>query len=64
VVIRDDGIGMARLREGSLGYGLIRSLVAQIGGVMTIHSENEVGLTVMISFPDGSTELPLEMLGE
>jgi two-component sensor histidine kinase len=64
VVIRDDGIGMARLREGSLGYGLIRSLVAQIGGVMTIHSENEVGLTVMISFPDGSTELPHEMLGE
>jgi len=27
VSIRDDGIGMASFREGSLGYGLVRSLV-------------------------------------
>ena len=30
VSIRDDGIGMASFREGSLGYGLVRSLVEQI----------------------------------
>jgi two-component sensor histidine kinase len=54
-VIRDDGIGMSRLREGSLGYGLIRSLVEQIGGEMTIQSESGAGLTVMITFPDGSS---------
>src|SRR3954447_13940540 len=32
VLIRDDGVGMSSLREGSLGYGLIRSLVQQING--------------------------------
>jgi two-component sensor histidine kinase len=51
-VIRDDGIGKFHLREGSLGYGLIRSLVQQIRGEMTIHSDP--GLTVTISFPNGS----------
>jgi PAS domain S-box-containing protein len=64
VVIRDDGIGMARLREGSLGYGLIRSLVGQIDGEMKVQSENGAGLTVMISFPDGSAEPPHQALGE
>lgn len=50
VLIRDDGIGMAHLREGSLGYGLVRALVEQIDGEIRI--QNEAGLTVMISFPD------------
>ncbi len=50
MLIRDDGIGMSRLREGSLGYGLIRSLVEQIRGKIDIQSENEAGLTVTISF--------------
>jgi PAS domain S-box-containing protein len=50
VVIRDDGIGMSRLREGSLGYGLVRSLVQQIRGEVDIRSEG--GVIVKIRFPD------------
>jgi two-component sensor histidine kinase len=49
VVICDDGIGMVDAREGSLGYGIIRSLVRQIGGTIDIRSTN--GLTVTIVFP-------------
>jgi PAS domain S-box-containing protein len=56
VVIRDDGVGMSRLREGSLGYGLVRSLVQQIGGEIDIRSETDVGLTVTISFPASHLE--------
>lgn len=48
VVICDDGIGMAEAREGSLGYGIIRSLVRQIGGTIDVRSVH--GLTVMILF--------------
>ncbi len=50
VAIRDNGIGMSAVRDGSLGYGLVRSLVKQIGGEIDIRSEN--GLAVEISFPD------------
>jgi PAS domain S-box-containing protein len=49
VTIRDDGIGMASFREGSLGYGLVRSLVEQING--TIAATSDPGLAVTISFP-------------
>jgi two-component sensor histidine kinase len=49
VVICDDGIGMVDAREGSLGYGIIRSLVRQIGGTIDIRSTD--GLTVTILFP-------------
>ncbi len=49
LVIRDNGIGMLHLREGSLGYGLVRSLVQQINGDIDIQSD--AGLTVTISFP-------------
>ena len=48
VVIRDDGIGMASFREGSLGYGLVRSLVGQING--TIAAKSDPGLAVTITF--------------
>ncbi len=51
VVIRDDGVGMSRLREGSLGYGLVRSLVEQIRGEIDTRSESDAGLTVTIGFP-------------
>ncbi|WP_375462212.1 histidine kinase dimerization/phosphoacceptor domain -containing protein [uncultured Enterovirga sp.] len=50
VVIHDDGVGFSTMREGSLGYGLVRSLVGQIGGEMDM--KTEAGLTVVISFPD------------
>ncbi len=50
VVVRDDGIGMSGgLREGSLGYSIVRSLVRQIGGDIDIRSD--AGVTVSISFP-------------
>jgi PAS domain S-box-containing protein len=50
VVVRDDGIGMSSLREGSLGYGLVRSLIQQIRGEIDVRSD--VGLTVTVSFPE------------
>jgi two-component sensor histidine kinase len=40
---------MASFREGSLGYGLVRSLVEQINGNIAVQSDP--GLTVTISFP-------------
>src|SRR3954471_7158158 len=49
VSIRDDGVGMASFREGSLGYGLVRSLVQQINRNIAV--QNDPGLTVTISFP-------------
>jgi PAS domain S-box-containing protein len=50
LMIVDDGIGMSHLREGSLGYGLLRSLVLKIRGEIDIRSEG--GLKVTILFPD------------
>jgi PAS domain S-box-containing protein len=50
LLIGDDGIGMAHVREGSLGYGLIRSLVRQIGGEIDVRGD--AGVTVTISFPE------------
>ena len=50
IVVQDDGVGMTSVRDGSLGYGLVRSLVRQIGGEIDVTSE--AGLTVTISFPD------------
>ena len=55
VVTRDDGIGMSNVREGSLGYGLVRSLVRQIRGEIDIRSD--AGVTVTICFPVSSKSL-------
>jgi PAS domain S-box-containing protein len=52
VIIQDDGIGLSSLREGSLGYGLVRSLVRQIRGEIDIR--NHPGLMVTLSFPDAA----------
>jgi PAS domain S-box-containing protein len=52
VLIRDNGVGMSNFREGSLGYGLVRSLVQQIRGEIDIRSD--AGVTVTISFPEQS----------
>jgi PAS domain S-box-containing protein len=52
LLVRDDGIGMSYVREGSLGYGLIRSLVKQIRGEIDI--QGDAGVTVTISFPNSS----------
>jgi PAS domain S-box-containing protein len=47
--IRDDGVGMSTLREGSLGYGIIRSLVEQIDGDITV--QGDAGVAVTLTFP-------------
>ncbi len=52
LTIRDDGIGMSHFREGSLGHGIVQSLVRQISG--EINFRNDAGVTVTISFPDAS----------
>jgi two-component sensor histidine kinase len=50
LVVQDEGIGMSSLREGSLSYGLVRSLIQQIRGEIDVHSD--AGLTVTVSFPE------------
>jgi two-component sensor histidine kinase len=50
LIIEDDGIGMSHPREGSLGYGLLRSLVLKLRGEIDIRSE--AGLKVTIVFPE------------
>ena len=55
VLIRDNGIGLSNLREGSLGYGLVRSLVEQIKG--EINTRSDAGLTVTISFPGSAHDV-------
>ena len=50
LAVRDDGVGMSEMREGSLGFGLVRSLVRQIAGELDIR--NDAGLTVAISFAE------------
>jgi two-component sensor histidine kinase len=48
--IRDDGVGMPlEVREGSLGYKLVRALVEQIDGEISIG--NAAGVAVALSFP-------------
>lgn len=55
LVIQDDGVGMKEIREGSLGIGLVRSLVGQIGGRMEM--SGEAGLRVRITFPQSQAPL-------
>jgi len=55
-VVRDNGVGMTNYREGSLGYGLVRSLVKQIGGELEV--QGDAGVTVTISFSDASRYPP------
>jgi two-component sensor histidine kinase len=47
--VTDDGVGFSDLREGSLGIGLVRSLVKQIGGQIEVRSNG--GVTATITFP-------------
>ncbi len=50
MVVSDNGKGMGESRDGSLGYGLVETLVRKIGGEMTVQSAP--GVTVAISFPN------------
>ncbi|MCB5173916.1 histidine kinase dimerization/phosphoacceptor domain -containing protein [Microvirga lenta] len=54
LTVRDDGVGMLSLREGSLGYGLVRSLVQQIRGQIDVR--NDAGLVVTVSFPEAAQQ--------
>jgi len=49
LLVRDDGVGMGEMRKGSLGLGLVRSLVNQIRG--TIEVQGSSGVAVRITFP-------------
>lgn len=46
LIVEDDGIGMSTPRNGSLGYGLVRALVRQIKGEISIKSEKGVAITI------------------
>lgn len=48
IVVSDDGVGMKDIRQGSLGYRLVHSLVDQIGGQLDVRTE--AGVTVTISY--------------
>ncbi len=48
VRVRDDGRGMGEVREGSLGYGLVQTLVTKLRGEMRI--EDQPGVTVAVVF--------------
>jgi two-component sensor histidine kinase len=50
IIVRDDGVGLSDPRGGSLGYGLVRSLVRQIRGEIDIQGND--GVTVTISLPE------------
>jgi two-component sensor histidine kinase len=52
IVVRDNGVGMTTYREGSIGYGLVRSLVKQIGGELEV--QGDAGVTVTLLFSDAS----------
>ena len=47
LTVIDDGVGFSEMREGSLGLGLVRSLVRQIGGSIDIRGESGVAVTIM-----------------
>ncbi|KAA1053733.1 sensor histidine kinase [Azospirillum argentinense] len=47
--VRDNGVGMSGDREGSLGFGIVRSLVEQIDGEMDIRCD--AGVAVTVTFP-------------
>lgn len=50
LVVADDGVGMAgEVREGSLGFGLVETLVRQIGATLAVRSGE--GVAVAIRFP-------------
>jgi two-component sensor histidine kinase len=53
LVVTDNGVGMARSREGSLGYGLIEAMVRKIGGELTV--AEAAGVAVTIGFPAPET---------
>ena len=50
IIVRDDGVGISDPRGGSLGCGLVRSLVRQIRGEIDIQGND--GVTVTISLPE------------
>jgi PAS domain S-box-containing protein len=49
LLVRDNGVGMAEVRDGALGHGLVRALVRQINGQIEIERKN--GVEVKIRFP-------------
>ena len=54
LTIADNGRGMGKPRDGSLGYALVDALVRQIRGEMSVVSEG--GVAISIAFPSSAIE--------
>lgn len=52
LTIADDGVGMQGSREGSLGYGLVETLVRQIGGTMKVAADRGVAVSILFPHPE------------
>ncbi len=46
--VSDNGVGMAKGADGSLGYRLVRALTSQVGGTIGVDS-NDGGTTVTVT---------------
>jgi PAS domain S-box-containing protein len=51
LIISDDGRGMSKPREGSLGFGLVAVLVRQLQGEMDVSGEDGVKVTIRFASP-------------
>jgi len=58
VKISDDGIGMSGSREGSLGHGLVETLVRQICGTMEVGKGRGVAVTILFPHPEAAEAVP------
>ncbi|HET9426723.1 MAG TPA: histidine kinase dimerization/phosphoacceptor domain -containing protein [Allosphingosinicella sp.] len=52
LVISDDGVGMQSVREGSLGYGLVETLVRQVGGTLDVGAGPGVIVSILFPHPE------------
>jgi len=50
--VKDDGRGMTAPRDGSLGYGLVGTLVRQMGGEMSVAGAPGVAVTILFPCSD------------
>ncbi|HEX2764115.1 MAG TPA: histidine kinase dimerization/phosphoacceptor domain -containing protein [Allosphingosinicella sp.] len=53
LIVSDDGGGMSGGREGSLGFGLVETLVRQIRGEMEVEPKPGVTVTILFPLPPG-----------
>lgn len=59
LIVSDNGKGMSKPREGSLGYSLVEALVRQIRGEMAIDGASGVSIAIRFPAPHRSHELAI-----